>query len=66
MRNFLQFSLCLVFVLPALGEEATDAQSSKPMEMAAVLQDRWEFPFSYQHDLDVQKSILLSSEIPLI
>ena len=36
------------------------------MEMAAVLQDRWEFPFSYQHDLDVQKSILLSSEIPLI
>ena len=36
MRNFLQISLCLLFVLPALGEEATDAQSSKPMEMAAV------------------------------
>ncbi|MEE2843623.1 MAG: PSD1 and planctomycete cytochrome C domain-containing protein [Planctomycetota bacterium] len=36
MRNFLQISLCLLFVLPALGKEAKDAQSSKPMEMAAV------------------------------
>jgi len=35
------------------------------LEMSAVLQQRWEFPYSYQHDLDVQKSILLGSGLPL-
>ncbi|MBT4692309.1 MAG: DUF1553 domain-containing protein [Planctomycetaceae bacterium] len=36
MRNFLQISLCLLFVLPAFGKEEKDAQTSKPMEMATV------------------------------
>jgi len=36
MRNFLQFSLCLLFTLSALGKEEKDAQTPKPMEMASV------------------------------
>tara|TARA_B100000945_G_scaffold260805_1_gene219007 strand:- start:554 stop:1627 length:1074 start_codon:yes stop_codon:yes gene_type:complete len=35
------------------------------LEMAAVLKGEKEFPFSYQHDLDVQKSVLLGSGIKL-
>ena len=35
------------------------------LEMAAVLHGEREFPFSYQHDLDVQKSVLLSSGMKL-
>ena len=35
------------------------------LEMAAVLHEEREFPFSYQHDLDVQKSVLLGSGIKL-
>ena len=35
------------------------------LEMAAVLNGEQEFPFSYQHDLDVQKSVLLGSGLKL-
>ncbi|MAP73505.1 MAG: dehydrogenase [Planctomycetaceae bacterium] len=35
------------------------------LEMAAVLNEEREFPFSYQHDLDVQKSVLLGSGLQL-
>ncbi len=35
------------------------------LEMAAVLNGAKEFPFSYQHDLDVQKSVLLGSGLKL-
>ena len=47
--------------LPALGGR----YDGDFLEMAAVLHGEREFPFSYQHDLDVQKSVLLGSGLKL-
>ena len=47
--------------LPALGGR----YDGDFLELAAVLNGEREFPFSYQHDLDVQKSVLLGSGLKL-